>query len=247
LGQQAKLVSNASPLGQEVCAACLLRSVNFCGALLADSPGEPCISQVPLLQHYGAAPARHMVYRAGEPLDGILAICDGWAARVSDLPNGRRQILSFLLPGDFVSFVAMFTDVFDIEAVTPLRYCYYNRASFEARLARPNVFRAWTAALLQEKKHADQLVIDLGRRSAEARIARLFLSLRDRLAARGMISGQSFAFPLRQQHIADATGLTPVYVNHVPAAFRQGGLITMADRSATIVDLAGLDRVADHN
>ena len=190
-----------------------------------------------------------MIYRAGEPLDGILTICDGWAARVSHLPNGRRQILSFLLPGDFVSFVAMFTDVFEffVEAVTPLRHCYYNGASIEARLARPNVFRAWVAALLQEKEQADQLVIDLGRRSAEARIARLFLSLRDRLGARGMISGQSFAFPLRQQHIADATGLTPVYVNHVLAAFRQDGLIVIADRSATIFDLAGLERVADHN
>jgi CRP/FNR family transcriptional regulator, anaerobic regulatory protein len=205
---------------------------------------------VPLLQHYRTAPARSMIYRAGEPLNGMPTICDGWAARVSHLPNGRRQILSFLLPGDFVSFVAMFTDVFDffVEAITPVRYSYYNRASIEARLARqPGVFRAWTTALLQEKKQADQLVADLGRRSAEARIARLFLSLRERLGARGMISGQSFAFPLRQQHIADATGLTPVYVSHVLASFRQGGLIAMAGRSMTIINLAGLEHAAGQN
>ena len=244
---------NASPLGQEGCGACLVRTSSFCGALLAETPDAPCPSQVPLvplLQDHRTTPARKVICRADEPLVGIPVICDGWAARVVHLPNGRRQILSFLLPGDFVSLFAMFTDAFDyyVEAITPVSYCHYNRAYIDAKLAtQPNVFRALAAALLDEKKQADQLVIDLGRRPAEARVARLILSLRERLDARGLVTGPTFAFPLRQQHIADAVGLTPVYVNAVFAAFRRGGLMEIADRSATIADVAGLERIATLN
>ena len=45
--------------------------------------------------------------------------------------------------------------------------------------------------------------------------------------------------------VADATGLTVVHVGNILAEFRRNGLLEISDRSLTIVDLAGLRRVAE--
>ncbi len=189
-----------------------------------------------------------MIYRAGEILDGVPVICDGWAARVCRLSNGRRQILSFILAGDLVSTNAVFAGHlrFFVEAITAVRYSYYGRADLGQRLAaQPAVVRALLSACLAEKEEIDRLATDLGRRRADERVARLFLNLRERLDVRGLVRDQSFAIPLRQQHIADATGLTPEYVNRVIGAFRHDGLIEIDRGTLKIVNLIQLQRVAD--
>ena len=98
---------------------------------------------------------------------------------------------------------------------------------------------------LFEKEQAEQLVTNLGRRRAEERIAHLFLNLRTRLQWRGLVRDDSFELPLRQQHIADATGLTPIHVNRVLGSLRKAGLITICDGMLKITDFAGLQRLAD--
>ena len=91
----------------------------------------------------------------------------------------------------------------------------------------------------------DQLALDLGRRTADERIARLILNLAPRLAKRGMANGPAMDFPLRQRHIADATGLTPVHVSKVLGEFQRAGLIEISSRSLTIINETELRRAAD--
>jgi CRP-like cAMP-binding protein len=103
--------------------------------------------------------------------------------------------------------------------------------------------RAWS----EEKARADQLIVDLGRRTADERIARLILGLVERLRRRDMVRGDppELDFPLRQHHIADATGLTPVHVSKVLSEFRRNGLLRISERSLTVLDLEGFQRVAN--
>jgi CRP/FNR family transcriptional regulator, anaerobic regulatory protein len=51
-------------------------------------------------------------------------------------------------------------------------------------------------------------------------------------------------FPLRQHHVADATGLTAVHVSKVLSEFRRRGLIDISDRSLTILNPAEFQRIA---
>lgn len=48
------------------------------------------------------APARRDFVVEGEPITGPRLIASGWAARVRIMPDGRRQLVSFLLPGDLI-------------------------------------------------------------------------------------------------------------------------------------------------
>ncbi len=59
-----------------------------------------------------------------------------------------------------------------------------------------------------------------------------------------MAEGQTIDFPLRQHHIADATGLTAVHVSKVLSEFRRNGLVEINDRSLTVLDPASMHRIA---
>ena len=163
------------------------------------------------------------------------------------LPDGRRQILSFLLPGDFLSAGSLFEPTSGrlVEAITEVTYRNYKRCDLKTVMfGYPNAFDTLTKGCLEEKRQADQLAVDLGRRTADERIARLVLNLMDRQAKRGMTQDQTMDFPLRQHHIADATGLTPVHVSKVLSGFRRNGLIEIRNRSLVVLDMASFQRIA---
>ena len=204
-----------------------------------------------LHQSIHSSPARRIICREHDLHDGFPIMCSGWAASVITLSDGRRQIVSVLLPGDLISAALLFESRHGalVETITDVRYCIFKRSQLKSILLQhPHVFEKFANACLAEKQRADELITDLGRRTADKRIARLMLGLADRFGQRGMtVQGDTLDmdFPLRQHHIADATGLTPVHVSKVVSEFRRHGLIKIGDRSLTILDPEGFRRVAD--
>jgi len=201
-----------------------------------------------------AVPARRIICREHDLHDAVPVISSGWAASLVTLSDGSRQILAFLLPGDLISTALLFEARAHclVEAITEVRYRSFRRSELkEALLTHPDLFEKLSKAWIEEKARADQLIVDLGRRTADERISRLILNLAERLTRLGMTAPAEAAstiemeFPLRQHHIADATGLTPVHVSKVLSEFRRGGLIKLSDRSLTILDPAAFRRVAD--
>ena len=200
---------------------------------------------LPLSEH--TVPARRVIFRQRDVHESVPFICSGWAATAVTLSDGSRQILSFLLPGDMVATSLLFgsTAHCSVEAVTDVHYCSFDRDDLKASLlSGPDVIEKLSRIWLERKLRAVELAVDLGRRTADERIARLILGLRDRLAARGLAQGQTMDFPLRQHHVGDATGLTAVHVSKVLSEFRRRGLIEINDRSLTILNPAEFQRVA---
>ncbi len=228
------------------CGACPAFDNNLCHALTKAAAAHTQPGSEP---HDHFAPARRAIWREGETLDRVPVICQGWAATAATLSDGRRQILSFLLPGDLVSAVLLYETVSkcSVEAITDVRYRAFPRNDIKAALiAQPDLLAAVSRMWIDETARADRLSIDLGRRGAAERIASLILNLSERLLRRGMMQGQTMEFPLRQHHIADAAGLTVVHVGNVLSEFRRARLVEINDRSLTILDPAGLHRVADN-
>ena len=193
--------------------------------------------------------ARRLIVHEQDFPDAVPVICSGWAASIKLLADGRRQILTFLLPGDIVSTGLLFgpRPARVIEAITDVRYRTFKRRELKSFLFKrteflDKVLNAW----VEEQVRTDRLVVDLGRRSGEERIARLILNLAQRLKERDMMQDATHMdFPLRQHHIADATGLTQVHVSKVVSDFRRNGLVEFHRRSLTILDIDGLRRRAN--
>jgi len=236
-------MGQSSALNPSPCRACTVRATHACGVWLkeADRPTG-------LQQDHRTARARQIIYRARQQTDHVWVICSGWAFSYATLSDGRRQIFSFMLAGDLISASAVLSDRFSysVQAITDLRFCLFARAELSALLlADPAAFKTFSEICIAEKDARNELVIDLGRRMAEQRIAHLILRLMARLREKARLHGTTFEFPLRQQHIADATGLTPVHVGRVLGHFRDIGVVELEERHMRVLDLARLTDIAN--
>jgi len=231
------------------CAVCPAREYGICSAPQLGAGVVAELERVFVPQSTFTTKARRLIVHEQDFHDAVPIICSGWAATIKLLPDGRRQILSILLPGDIVSTGLLFgpRPQHVIEAITDVRYRTFKRRELKSLLfKRTDFLDSILSNWLAEQAHADRLIVDLGRRSGEERIARLILNLAQRLYERDMMRDvTAMDFPLRQHHIADATGLTQVHVSGVISEFRRAGLIEFRQRSLTLLDLEGLRRRAN--
>ena len=237
-------VSTAPQTAKPGCANCIMRGLGLCRALIDLGWEQPFPSeQAVISQKRRPFAARRAVFHQNESMDSVPVICEGWAASVMKLSNGRRQILSFLLPGEIIACGLLFEQKLHLSIDGVTRGCYrsFDRLQLRAAISgSPIIFDKILSGCNDEKIRADQLIADLGRRNAAERVARLVLDIWHRLEKSGMADGNSIEFPLRQTHIADATGLTPAYVNKVLSDFRSAGLVEISDRALKIIDMKKL-------
>ncbi len=176
----------------------------------------------------------------------MLVLCDGWAFHYLQLADGRRQILSFLLPGDLLSPLVAVRErsASSTMALTDLQLTGLRRAEICNELrADTGVALALAEALADALSNMAELAAALGRCSAEERVAYLILHLARRTAAQSIVRDERYRFPLRQQHIADALGLTSVHVSRTMRQFQDRGLIRLSGGFLEICDRRELERI----
>lgn len=194
--------------------------------------------------------ARRDLTSEGDRPRYVHVVLDGWAAAYKTLPDGKRQIIAFFVAGDFCDVNVYVLKELDhsIGAVTRLRVASINPKEMIALTAeRPRLTQAlwWeglvTAAIQRE------WTLNLGRRSAVERIAHLLIELYLRLKVVGRARDGRCDFPLTQNDLADASGLTAVHVNRTLQELRRDGLIELERKQLHIVDLEQMKRLAMFN
>ncbi len=222
------------------CETCQVKEKSLCHLLLGGNTKSQTVTQV-----HATAVRREVLLEAERTPDNINIVCDGWAFRFRRIRDGRRHILHFLLPGDVVYPLAG-APGFAIQALTDLRYCKFVLPEIKARLREdPVLFDAWTTDEVAERVQQAATSVALGQFSASERIAQLVVQLRDRLEARGLVHEESCAVPLRQSHIADATGLTTVHVSRTLSTFRRDGVFAIEDGTLRIFNPTKLRRISE--
>ncbi|MCW5687122.1 MAG: Crp/Fnr family transcriptional regulator [Pseudolabrys sp.] len=218
----------------------------LCGGMSKEADGG--LSPLPISGTLHTIPARRLILHPKEWSEFVPIVCSGWAMSSIALPDGRRQVISFLLPGDIVSVGSLLAPLsgHTVEAITEVTYRKFKRQEIKELLfSRADLLERLFTLWNEAKARADQLALDLGRRRADERIARLILRLSEKVAKRSLVRTQTFDFPLRQRHIADATGLTPVHVSKILGELQRAGMIEISGRSLTILNASELHRVAD--
>ena len=150
------------------------------------------------------------------------------------------------MAGDHFSYVTIFEKAFhySVKALTEVQVSGLARSEIRARCAAdPGVQTAIADSCVADTHDAAELLTALGQLSAEERIANLLLHLMPRIAARNVVREQHYPFPLRQQHIADAVGLTAVHVSRVLSLFRDRRLVALSEGVLTVFNLPELERI----
>ena len=179
----------------------------------------------------------------------LYTLLSGWAFRFKTLSDGRRQILNFLLAGDFIGVQQKMGDAaaHGVVALTDSAFCVFQRdALWELHRQSPTMGFNITWLTAHEESLVDDTLLSVGRRSAEERIATLLILLFKRSAALQADGGASgVPFPLTQQHIADGLGLSLVHTNKTLRKLEQRGLHHLDDGRLHLRDVKALVRLAD--
>jgi CRP-like cAMP-binding protein len=200
----------------------VLGLVRSCG--LSPTAADAFSTLIGPVERYPAA----AVVSSIAPAPRLKWVLNGWSCEMRVLPDGRRQIFSFAIPGDPVlSRPVNAANPCAVVALTSVECIDVAQTLTRAKESdRTEIWRAinQSLTLAQERRYED--IIRLGRRSALQRLADLLLELHDRLANLGMVDERGFYLPLTQEHLADALGLSVVHVNRSLKALRLRGLAT---------------------
>jgi CRP-like cAMP-binding protein len=177
-------------------------------------------------------------------------VISGWACRQRTLGDGRRQIVSFVLPGDPCHSLERPTipgmcTVVALTAVVVADARVVETAVNEQRSDYPGLASAVRLLATHENLLLQDHIVRLGRQTAYERVVHLLLELRERLGTVSMVAQNVFPLPLTQEVLADALGLSIVHVNRTLQQIRRDGMLEFRGGSVTILDLDAMYAVAD--
>ena len=183
----------------------------------------------------------------GKHVGEIHLVLSGLAVRSKQMPDGGRQIMAFLVPGDLCDAEVFVLEAMDhdISAVSETTCAVIPSRVIEDLLTESSTLTRclwWStmtdSAVLRER------IIDHGRRDARERLAHLFYEMLIRFRIVLETSDNTYPFPPTQEELADATGMTPVHLNRVVQQLRTDGLIEWKDKMLTVLDPPRLRKVA---
>jgi len=184
---------------------------------------------------------------AGQELDSVLIVKEGWAIRYKTLEDGRRQVLNILLPGD----------MFDLQVLVAAEadHSVKTVTSLTGLSVRPSVFRrlltesgkltlAFWWMQVQEEAFLREQIVRNGKQTARERIGHFLLELYRRVLITGAGTSDGFRVPLTQTVIADALGLTPIHTNRVLRQLERDGLLERDNGWILFTDEARLAEIS---
>ncbi len=234
-----------APTAPTACSACPLRSL----PLFLDHTDEELELVQSLKRGVQSLGPLETLIHEGQTDAPLYTLLEGWAFRYKTLSDGRRQILSFLLAGDFIGVQQKMGDAaaHGVDTLTPAVFCMFQRnALWELHRRSPTMGFNVTWLTAHEESMVDDTLLSVGRRSAEERIAMMLILLFKRAAALQADAGAGgVPFPLTQQHIADGLGLSLVHTNKTLRKLERRGLHLISQGRLHMRDVKALARLAD--
>ena len=166
-------------------------------------------------------------------------VLEGWACRYKLLPDGKRQIVGYLVPGDLsdVQVVVLRRMDHSIGALGPVKVALIAPDMLRGLTGgHPQIAVAFQWTALVDEATLRECVINVGCREPYERVAHLLCEMLTRMGQVGLVTSGRFALPLTQAEISEIVALTPVTVNRVLQRLRRAKLITLRDGELSILD-----------
>ena len=157
------------------------------------------------------------VIEEGNTAEYVYKVVSGALRAVRLLPDGRRHITSFLMPGDFFGFTDGAEYSHSVEAVADVTLVRYSRRGFEALLDKdPRIGHHFFGLVCQKLSATQERLLLLGRKSALERMATFLLAMADRQTD----DGSEVDLPMNRADVADYLGLTIETVSRLLSQLR---------------------------
>lgn len=222
------------------CDECAIREVSVCASL---NPEQ--LNQLRTIATSVRVDRGGVIYRESEPAEHVSNVIEGSVRLYKLLPDGRRQITGFLLPGDFLGVALNETYAFSAEALESVKLCRFSRRAIVALIERmPHLGHQLLEEAANEIVAAQDQMLLLGRKSAGEKVASFLIMMLRRRVARGEPKDR-LRLPMSRADIADYLGLTTETVSRTFTRFKKDGIIALpSDGDVLIKRRAALDAIA---
>ena len=188
-------------------------------------------------------PAGSSITREGDRPTQSVVVHAGFVFRAKTTISGKRQILSFHPAGDMPDLHGLLLERMDHDLVTlsDARVAFIEHRHINKLIeTRPQLARALWKETLVDAAIFRAWMVNLGSRTAAARLANLIAEIRQRLEDVGLPADRDLGFPVTQSDLADALGITDVHINRVLQTFRASGILDIKRKHVTLSDVEGL-------
>jgi CRP/FNR family transcriptional regulator, anaerobic regulatory protein len=221
------------------CDACEVRSLAVCAAL---APNE--LHELDAIVRHIEVEAKATFIHQDEEALAVFSVTRGMARLYKMLSDGRRQIIGFAMPGDFLGLALHNRYGFSADAVSDAELCRFDRAEFDRLVSdKPHFLMRLHEFATHELVIAQEQMTLIGRRSAEERIAAFLVALRERWAR---VKGPSVTIelPMQRIDIADFLGLTIETVSRTLTRLARDKVILIVPDAVRVLDEARLQSLA---
>ncbi len=188
--------------------------------------------------------SRKEIYRESHPSDYMFTIYHGWVAIYKTLENGKRQILKIALPGDIIGYQANLEGPMNYSAnsLSEAVLCAFPRSEIPDLFRKNiNISKRLTELNSRDMNLCQNRLLAIGQHTAIEKIAHFCAELLFRIQSiYNKPDNHQIDFPLSQEDIGDATGLTKIHVNRTLKQLREQGLMEISSRTLTVYDVDAL-------
>lgn len=205
------------------CRGCPVRDAAVCGVL-----GEEELRNFRRLGCGMRLSAGECLFRQGESALSVFTVTEGMLKSYKLLPDGRRQVIGFHFPGDFVGTTIHEHQEITVEAITHVRVCAFPVRRFDDFVEdHPPMERELYVAAARELATAKRQMVLLGRKTAVERLASFIAALYERQGS------DVVDLSMSRSDIADYLGLTKETISRILGELK----------NARIVRLQAIDRI----
>ena len=166
------------------------------------------------------------IHGPDDPAQHWYRLVSGVARKCALLPDGRRQIVDFLLPGDFFGLIVRHEHRFAVEAIAKdTVVARYPRRRVEALAdSDPEVGRLIREVAFETISRAQARTLILGRTTAAEKVGSFLLEMAERWAGATV---DAFVLPMSRYDIADYLALAAETVSRALTDLKQRGAIAL--------------------
>jgi len=189
---------------------------------------------------------RESLYRPGDLFRAVYAIRLGTFKTTLLAEDGREQITGYHMAGEVVGLDGISNDRHACQAVAledsevcVLPFNQLDALTHKIPLLRRNLYRFLAKDVCRDQ----DMMLLLGSRCAEERLALFLLDLADRQERRGYSSSE-FVLRMTREEIASYLGLKLETVSRLFSHFQEIGVLQVQGRAVKLLDLAALKKSA---
>ena len=212
------------------CGSCSVRHLTICGVF---EPAE--LVHIERLMHTREMESGQRLFEEGDGADFVYNMTCGTIRLYKLLPDGRRQITGFALPGDFLGLAARQGYAYSAEAINHVALCRFKRRDISALFGKfPEMEHRLLGVATDELVAAQDQMLLLGRKTPIEKVSSFLLGLQKRIA-RFNPGATGVTLEMTRADIADYLGLTVETVSRTFSKLKKRGAIELPRSDEVVI------------